>query len=37
VAGIQPFLRPDDQEHAAADGESLTIEEYNDLVRRGKA
>ncbi|MEM7139877.1 MAG: pyridoxamine 5'-phosphate oxidase family protein [Actinomycetota bacterium] len=34
---IKPFLRPDDQAAAAENGESLTIEEYNDLVKRGEA
>jgi uncharacterized protein len=34
---IKPFLRPDDQLRADADGESLSIDEYADLVRRGEA
>ena len=34
---IRPFLRPDDQIRAEADGESLTIEAYAELVRRGEA
>ncbi len=34
---IRPFLRPVDQTRAEAEGESLTMEEYAELVRRGDA
>jgi uncharacterized protein len=37
MSDIRPFLRPDDQARAEAGGESLTIDEYNELVRRGEA
>ncbi len=37
MSDIRPFLRPADQRRADADGESLTVDEYNELVRRGEA
>jgi predicted pyridoxine 5'-phosphate oxidase superfamily flavin-nucleotide-binding protein len=35
--GIRPFLTPADQERVAAEGETISMDEYNDRVRRGDA
>lgn len=35
IEEMKPFLRPSDQERIAESGESLTIEEYNELLERG--
>ncbi len=37
IDALQPFLRPDDQTRLAEIGESVTIEEYAELVERGEA
>jgi predicted pyridoxine 5'-phosphate oxidase superfamily flavin-nucleotide-binding protein len=37
ITDLQPFLRPQDQARVAADGESVTIEEYAELLERGEA
>ena len=37
IDALQPFLRPDDQTRLAESGESVTIEEYAELVERGEA
>ena len=34
---LQPFLRPQDQGRVEAGGESVTIEQYAELVKRGEA
>ena len=36
VNDIKPFLRPQDQQRVDASGESLTMEEYAELVERGE-
>lgn len=35
IEEMKPFLRPSDQERIAESGESLTIEEYNELLEQG--
>ena len=37
IDALQPFLRPDDRARVAASGESVSIEEYAELVERGEA
>jgi len=37
IDALEPFLRPGDQQRVAATGESVTIEEYAELLERGEA
>jgi predicted pyridoxine 5'-phosphate oxidase superfamily flavin-nucleotide-binding protein len=37
IDALQPFLRPQDQARIEASGESVTVEEYAELLERGEA
>jgi predicted pyridoxine 5'-phosphate oxidase superfamily flavin-nucleotide-binding protein len=37
IDAIQPFLRPDDQARVNESGESVSLEEYAELIERGEA